>query len=142
MADNRLSIDHSEQFADYVTAIYDNSTILYDKTKAGGSSQVGLAVSLSAADTIQLTADGDPIYGVLVSVEWDGKCTVQVGGFAQVAGGLSALLTNGLKVVGALGASSARGYVRAIAVATLADVAAGRGRIVNSTTATAVWIQL
>lgn len=142
MADPRTSVDHSEAQAEYAPAIIDNSSIVYDSTKANGSAQVGLAVKLSSDDTIALVVDGDPIYGILDLVEYDGKASVQIEGYGVLPGGLSATLTANLKFVGALGASSAHGYVRAIAPATLADVAAGRGRIVNASVATAVVVQL
>jgi len=142
MADPRLGIDYTELQAEYAPAIIDNSTITYDATQNQGSAQAGLAVTLSGDGTIALCADGDPVYGVLNQVEFDGKARVQTEGYVQVPGGTSALLTPKLKFVGALGASSAKGYIRAIAVATLADVAAGRGRIVDHSVTTAVWVQL
>lgn len=142
MADNRTSVELSEVLAEYVPAIIDNSTIVYDKTIADGSAQVGLAVTLSGDNTVALCADADPVYGLLSMVEYDGKCSVQIEGYATFPGGLAATLTDGLKIVGALGASSARGYIRGINNATIADVAKGRGRIVNSGTATAVVVQL
>lgn len=142
MADPRTVLDYTELQAEYAPAIIDGSTITYDPTKIGGSASVGLAVTLSSDGTVALCADGDPVYGVLTEVEYDSKCTVQVEGYVQLPGGASALLTPKLKFVGALGASSAKGYIRAIAVATLADVAAGRGMIVDHSVTTAVWVRL
>jgi len=142
MADPRLIIDYTELQAEYAPAIIDNSTITYDSTQLHGSAQIGLAVTLSGDGTVALCADADPVYGVLSEVEYDGKCRVQIEGYAQLPGGASATLTPKLKFVGALGASSAKGYIRAIAPATLADVAAGRGRIVDHSVTTAVWVQL
>lgn len=142
MADNRTVIDHSERLAQYAPGIVDNSTIVYDSTLIGGSAGVGKAVVLTAANTVALAADADHIYGVLTQVEWDGKCTIQVQGYVQLPGGTAALLTTGLAVVGALGAASAKGFVRGVAIATLADVAKGRGEIVDATTTTAVWVRL
>lgn len=141
MADPRLGISYEEVHADYAPAIADGTTILYDSTKVGGSSQVGFAVTLSGNGTIALAADADPIYGVLTLVDFDLKCTVQVEGYMQLPGGTGALLTPGLKVVGAL-LVAAKGYVRGIAIATLADVAKGRGEIVDSSVTTAVWVRL
>lgn len=143
MADPRDKTDFTNIGYRGVTKTIDNSTIVYDATKINGSASAGLAVKLSAAGAIvALVQDGDPVDGVLVSVEDDNFCTVQVEGFATLPGGASATITQNLKFVGALGASSARGYIRAIAPATLADVAAGRGRIVDPTTSTAVVVEL
>lgn len=144
MADNRLIIDHSERLAQYAPGIIDNSTIVYDGTQINGAAatSIGHAVTLTAANTVALCADADHIYGVLTEVEWDGKCTIQIQGYVQLPGGVSALLTSGLAIVGALGAASAKGFVRGVVIATLADVAKGRGEIVDPTTTTAVWVRL
>lgn len=142
MADPRNIVDFTEVQADYVTMIADGVTITYDSTKIRGSVAVDLAVTLSASKTVALAADGDPIFGKLVMVEPDGKCTVQNDGFATLPGGTAALLTPGLKYVGALGAAAAKGFIRGIAIATLADVAKGRGKIVDATDTTNVAVEL
>ncbi len=127
-----------------LTATYkiDASTITYDATKTGGSAQVGLAVTLSADDTVALVADADAIEGKLLSVEADGMCTVQVGGYMTLPGGASATLTRGLAIVGALGAASAKGYIRVAASGTAAELVKCRGGIVRNGTTTAVVVKL
>jgi hypothetical protein len=125
----------------YATYLIDGSTITYDATKAGGSAQVNLAVVLSASKTVALTQDASAVHGKLILVEADGKCTVQTGGYCTLPGGASATLTPGSRVVGALGAANARGYIRSVAAATLAEVAVARGEIVDAATATAVVVK-
>jgi hypothetical protein len=129
---------------DYATFKTDNSTIVYDSTKAGGAAttMIGKAVSLSADDTVQLASDGEAIVGKLLKVEADNKASVQVGGFMKLPGGASASLTRGLKVVGALGAASAKGYIREVASATAAEINKGRGMIIDNGDATAVTVRL
>ena len=97
----------------------DNSTITYDATKANGAAttMIGKAVTFSADDTVALCADGDAIVGKLINVEGDNKCSVRTKGFVTLPGGASATLTRGKKAVGALGASSAKGYIRDVVVA-------------------------
>ena len=109
----------------------DASTITYDKTKAFGSAQAGvnLAVTLSASDTVALVADGDAVLGLLESVEPDGKCTVAVAGHLKFKKGNAATVTNGKKIVGALGAASAKGYIRDVNTATAAELGKMRGII-------------
>lgn len=126
----------------YRTYKIDDSTITYDATKAGGSAQVGLAVTFSAADTVALAADGDAIVGKLILVESDNKCNVMTEGTMALPGGASATLTLGTKIVGALGASSAKGYIRSAASGTAAELIKARGRIENAGTATAVVVTL
>lgn len=116
---------------DTVPATYkiDNSTITYDSSKGGGSAQVGLAVNLSASGTVQLVSDAETVLGRLVMVDADNFATVQVDGYAMLPKGNGATVTPGTKIVGALGPSSAKGYVRNVAVATLAEVAVAVGMI-------------
>lgn len=127
-----------------VTYKIDNSTIVYDATKAYGAAatMIGKAVTLSADDTVALAADGDAIEGKLLRVESDNKAVVQVGGYCTLPGGDAATLTRGLKIVGALGAAAAKGYIRAVASGTAAEINKGRGRIVRNGTTTAVVVHL
>lgn len=128
-----------------LTFLIDNSTITYDATKANGAAttMIGKAVTLTATDnTVALAADGDPILGKLISVEGDLKCSVRVHGYVTLPGGNGATLTRGLAVVGALNASSEKGYVRIAASGTAAELVRARGLIINSSTATAVGILL
>lgn len=119
----------------------DDSTITYSATVDGGSSQVGLAVTLSAADTIALVADGEGILGKLIQVTKDDKAVVQTRGYMELAAGTSASLTLNKKVVGDL-LSSAKGYIREVATGTASELGVARGRIENAGTTTAVVVYL
>lgn len=138
MADNRNDVIFDGIDAEYATFVIDNSTITFSATAANGSASVGLAVTLSANKTVALTADGDAVIGRLVSVESDNKCTVQTGKYVKFPGGLSATLTRGTAIVGATGASSAKGYIRSAASATAAELIKCRGAIVDVTDTTNV----
>ena len=144
MANPRNTVEYEGIDGVYVTYKIDNSTITYDSTKANGAAttMIGKAVTLSADDTVALAADADAIEGKLIRVEADNKCTVQVSGYMTLPGGASATLTRGLAIVGALGASSAKGYIRVAASGTAAELAKCRGRIVRNGTTTAVVVHL
>lgn len=116
MATGRIG---GEIVTQYKQFLIDGTTITYSANEKNGSAQagVGLAVSLSANETVHLANDGEAIVGRLEKVEHD-----NIGDIAVVAvqgvrmkfkGGASATLTRGVGIVGDLGASSARGYVRA-----------------------------
>ena len=123
----------------------DGVTITHDSTKPNGigkAAGTGDAVMLSGPRTVALTSDGAHVYGKLLKVESDGKATVQIGGFVPLPGGLAATLTPGTKIVGATGTGAARGFIRSVAAATLAEVAVARGEIVDPDVATAVWVNL
>lgn len=147
MADPRDAISHTGIHARYATFTHD-STIVYDKTKTGGSAQVGLAVTAGVDNEVTLIGDGERLRGKLLAVEPGGVCTVQIAGFMSLPGGASATLTVGGLVVGALGAASAKGYIKtpaAAATPTAAEVnllARARGEIVNNDVTTAVMIYL
>lgn len=147
MADPRNQVLFDDIHGEYVTMIADNSTILYDATKENGSAQVGLAVMMSGQSTVALTSDNAAVAGRLIKVEKDLKCNVQTGGYAKLPAGASATVTAGKKFIGALGASSARGYIKQVAAGTtptaaeLDGVAAGRGMIIDSTTTTEVVVR-
>jgi len=117
-------------------------TIVFDRTKVGGSAQVGLAVTLLTPGKIQLAADGDRVLGRLDGVEADNKARVQMGGYMTLPGGASATLTVGLAIVGALGAAGAKGYIRVAASGTAAELVKCRGWIEDATTTTAVKVCL
>ena len=104
------------------TFLIDNSTITYSATVAGGSASVGLAVTFSAADTVALAADGNAIVGKLIKVESDNKAVVQTGGYLTLPGGNGASLTRGKKIVGALNASSAAGYIWEVVMAIVVEL--------------------
>lgn len=145
----RNTLRYDDVGAQHAPFLIDASTITYDRTKPGGSSQVGLAVMLSADRTIALTNDGAPVLDKLILVEADGKATVQTDGYMDLPGGASATLTVSAKIVGALGASSARGYIRAVAAASasptqaeVVDAQRGRGIIIDNDVTTAVIVKL
>lgn len=142
MADPRKAVSFEGIGEVIATYAIDNSTIVYDKTKANGSAQVGLAVTLSADGTVKLAEDAEAIEGKLLSVQGDNFASVQVGGFMTLPGGSGATLTRGTKIVGDLGAASAKGYIRSAASGQAAELLVGRGRIVESGTATAVVVHL
>jgi hypothetical protein len=142
MADPRNAVDFEGIGAEYASYLIDNSTITYDATKTDGSAQVGLAVTLSAGRTVALTADASYVRGKLILVESDGKANVQVEGFMTLPGGASATLTHGTPIVGALGASSARGYIRSAASAAAAELLVAKGAIQDNTDATNVVVDL
>lgn len=109
--------------AEYVTYVIDNSTLVYDATKAGGCQYVGRAVKLGASDdTVALVGDGEKVEGKLLLVEADGRCNVQTEGFTTLPGGNGATLTIGSSFVGALDAGSVGGCIKA---GTTAGVAGG-----------------
>lgn len=126
---------------DAMTFAHDN-TIVYDATKQSGSAQVGLAVTAEGSETVSLVGDGENVLGRLVKVESDGFCVVQVGGNVELPGGNGATLTEGSKIVGALNASSAEGYIRIAASGTAAELVRARGMILDSSDATAVLVKL
>jgi hypothetical protein len=130
----RNQVNNAESGARRKTYKIDNSTIVYDGTKANGAAttMIGKAVTLSAADTVALAADGDAVIGKLILVEQDNKCAVQVEGVMTLPGGDSATLTLGSKIVGALGAASAKGYIRSAASGTAAELVKCRGYIDNA----------
>ena len=139
MADPRASVlfDDVGEVEQY-TFLIDNSTITFDSTKVNGSASVGLAVTMSAAKTVALTADGDAVIGQLIQVFADNTCTVKCGDVLTLPGGASATLTLGTAIVGALGASSAKGYIRSAASGTAAELIKCRGAIIDAGTTTAV----
>jgi hypothetical protein len=143
MANPRTGVDFTGINApsDYVTMKYDG-TIVYDATQRGGSAQVGKAVTLVSARTVTLSGNGEPVYGRLELVESDGKCTVVKGGYVTLPAGASAAVGISLGIVGALGPSSAEGYIRQGASGTAAEAMAARGQIVDATDLTAVIVML
>lgn len=117
-----------------------DNTIVFDKTKVGGSEQVGLAVTMNAADQVTLVADAQRVAGRLQSVEGDGFCTVQTEGGCELKGGTGATLTPGSRIVGAL-LVAAKGYIRT-AAATAAENAVAEHEIRDAADATKVMVML
>jgi predicted transcriptional regulator len=142
MTDPRLTVSIVGIGAVYASFKADASTIAYDATQDGGDDKVGLAVTLSAAGTIATAADGEAVIGKLCKVEKDNICTVQIAGGMTLPGGNGASLTVGKKIVGALSATSAEGYIREVATATAAELGLCRGFIYDAGTTTAVEVYL
>lgn len=142
MADPRLDADINGKNAQYITVYYDNSTITYSASTAGGSAVVGRAVGLSAAGTAELAADGADVLGRLVKVESNGYCTVQVGGGMELPAGAAASLTVGKKIVGAASAVPANGYIREVDETTAAELGVARGFIWDASDTDAVQVYL
>ncbi len=154
MADPRAVACHDDNHARYETYKADNSTIAYSATTNGGSSAVGLAVTLTSTDdTVALAGDGEVVMGKLISVESDLFCVVQIGGFCKLPGGASATLTVGTKIVGDLDGSSNKGYIQTLSETVSASPTQGevqnvlkaaktRGIIQNNDTTTAVVVDL
>jgi predicted homoserine dehydrogenase-like protein len=141
MANPRAGVEFERIDSVDVTFKVDNVTIVYDATKPQGAAatMIGMAVSLSADDTVQLCSDAEAVIGKLLRVEADNVGVVQTGGYCSFAGGNAATLTRGAKVVGALGAAAAKGYIRAAASATAAELLVARGQIIrNADTANVV----
>lgn len=143
MADPRAanSFEIGPKPGETATFVHDN-TIVYDATKTGGSTQVGLAVSVESDNVVTLVGDGENVLGKLLSVDSDGFCVVQTDGWMTLPGGSGATLTAGEKIVGDLGAAAAEGYVRAVATGTAAELGHARGMIVDASTTTAVIVKL
>lgn len=144
MANPRNIIDSTDIGIRRRTYIADGSTIVYDSTKARGAATTMLdkAVSLSTDDTIQLASDAERVIGKLLLVEADGKCTVQIGGHATFPAGDGATLTLGKAIVGALGAASAKGYIREVNTAAAAELGKSRGATINNNDTAAVVVDL
>lgn len=140
MSDPRLSASVDGIAPVYASFKVDASTITYDATKAGGSSQVGLAVNLSTHQTVQLAGNTEVVLGKLIKVESDGIATVQIAGGMTLPGGTSATLTPGSQIMGDLLVSD-KGYIQTI-TADAAGAVVGRGLIIDASTTTAVEVVL
>lgn len=118
----------------------DNSDITFDATLPGGSSVVGRAVMLSANNVVRLAGAASPVLGKLIQVHADGACAVQTMGTVDLPKGDGAC-TAGSKVVGDV-RTAARGYVRSVAAATLAEVAVANHHVIDASDAEAVELTL
>ena len=96
----------------------DGDTITYDKNAENRSTAVGKAFKINADGKAELVADGDEIVGKVLAVDNDDVITG-----AYICGGLRLPIGNGVtvdrgdKLVGALGADNAKGFVKAVAAA-------------------------
>lgn len=142
MADPRVLDFTGIDNDDVATFKIDDSTITFDAAQVNGSAAVGKAVTLSADKTVALAADGEAVIGKLLKVEPDKLASVQYAGYMTLPAGTGASLTLGKKIVGALNASSAKGYIRETNTATAAENGVSRGFIVDNDTTTAVLVKL
>lgn len=135
MADPRALVGFDGIDEAFATFLTDNVTIVFDSTLAGGAAvaTVNKAVSFSAGSTVQLASDAEAVVGKLVLIEKDNKGTVQIEGVCLLPGGASATLTLQTGIVGALGAASAKGFIRSAASATAAELLKMNGKIWDAT---------
>ena len=128
----------------------DGTTIKYDITKPNRSDAVGKAFKLNG-DKAELVEDGDEIDGKVIEVDDDHKFTgAYMFGGLRLPLGEGETVSRGDRVVGALGAGSARGHVKGAPAlpASPADEAAlstavtatlkGSGKVVESDTTHAI----
>lgn len=140
MANPRATTAYDGIDGTYETYDTDGTTITFDEDEVGGSAQVGLAVALSAARTIELVGDGEEVLGKLIKVERDGYGTVQTGGYMTLPAGTGASLTLGKKIVGDL-LVAAEGYIREVATGTAAELGVATGAIIDASDTTAVVVR-
>ena len=111
-----------------------DGAIPYNSSEKNGSASAGerLAVSLNANMEVSLCGDGDAIVGRLEKVDPQSMATVVVHAIRlRYKGGDGATLTRGGGIVGDLGDSDVRGYVRSPA-ATVAESIKSKGTIIDS----------
>lgn len=95
---------------------HDKETITYDITAKHRSTAVGKVYKINDDGKAELPADGEAFDGVIIAVD-----ATQITG-AYICGGLRVPLANGAtvkrgdKLVAGLGPSSAKGYVKAVAL--------------------------
>ena len=141
MANPRDQVKFDGIGGEYATYEIDDSTITYSSSETRGSAAVDKAVTLSGNATVALAGDGEDVIGKLIKVEADGKANVQVGGYMKLPGGEGATLTLGAGIVGDLGPLSAKGYIRAAASATAAELLVASGKIHDASDTTAVVVK-
>jgi hypothetical protein len=142
MANPRAIVDYMGIGFKAITMVADGTTIVYDSTKNNGSASVGLAVQATGNNIAALTVDASEVLGRLERVEADGMCVVQIEGGCELPAGNAATVTAGTRIVGALGAAAAPGYIRNVAGATAAEGAVAGHRILDATVTTAVKVML
>jgi hypothetical protein len=141
----RKQNDYTDINYDAITMKIDAATITYDVTQVRGASaaMIGKAVGpAAAADTVELVSDGEAVLGTLIEVFADGFCTVQHRGFTPLPAGQAATVTVGTQIVGALGAASAKGYIRSANSATAAELIKRGPYIINNADVNNVWCDL
>ena len=105
----------------------DGTTIVYDKDAENRSTAVGKAYFINANGNAELVGDGDKIDGKVIAVTDDNMITGShmFGGLTFPLGD-SVTVARGNSLVGALGASNAKGHVKPAPSATAhTDIAAG-----------------
>jgi hypothetical protein len=142
MSDPRLTVSFNEIGALFASFKGDGTHVNYTAGVEGGCALVGMAVTLSAAGTVDTVGDGEAIIGKLIKVESDDVATVQVRGFCTLPGGSGAGVTLGKKIVGDLGPASAEGYIREVNTASAAELGVARGFITDASTTTAIVVWL
>lgn len=142
MSDPRADVDFVGIGYRAETFAIDNSTITYSSTADNGSSQVGYAVGLSAAGTVELVGDGEEVIGKLIQVNSDNFATVQTKGYCTLPGGDGATLTLGSAIVGDLDADTNEGFIRSSDGSTAGEIIVQRGKIIDAGTTTAVVVDL
>lgn len=144
MADPRLAVGWEGIHEINASFIADNATITYSATVTGGSSQVGLAVTLAAdGGSIELIGDGEFLLGKLIAVESDLVANVQIFGHMTLpAGDGIGSLALGKRIVGDLAAAAAEGYIREVATGTAAEMGVARGFTMDDSDTTAVEVML
>lgn len=146
MADPRKAVDF-EGIGDKTATFKFDSTIVFDNTQKGGAAVVGKAVTETGNSQVGLAGDGDRITGILRVVEKDGFCSVQFAGGCALPAGSGATVTNGSRIVGALGPGGGadKGYIRnAVSGTALVDGedAKAAHEILDASVATAVKVML
>ena len=96
----------------------DNDTITYNKNAENRSTAVGKAFTINDAGKAVLVADGDEIIGKVLAVDDDNVMTgAYICGGLRLPLGKNAEVARGDKLVGALGARNAKGYVKTVPAA-------------------------
>jgi hypothetical protein len=142
MADPRDTVSFEGLHQRRATFEIDGVTITREATVAHGTSHVGKAVTLSAADTVALADDGEAVIGRLEAVEAGDKAIVTVSGYVVLPGGNGATLTLGSAIVGAQDASTNPGYIRSANSAVAAEMVVARGFIQNAGTPASTIVRL
>lgn len=150
MANPRAKVLFNEIHVDRVGFQADGVSIVFDGTQPNGIAAAVAnatpgkpAVAMSASKTVRLAQAGDRIIGTLYAVEAPvGGVTIAVvetEGVVQMRA--NPAVAAGDRVVGAVN-GAVNGYVRTSAPATLADVAAQRGTVVDVTDPLNPWVYL
>lgn len=123
----------------------DGSTLVYDATQPLGiaAGVVGRAVAMvtGQVDQVRLCGAGDPIVGRLDHIEPDGTAVVQTQGECKLPQGNAVTVVRGNKIVGALGPSSALGFIGPPG-ADVAGATAAKHRVEDVAVSTAISVFL